>query len=92
MLSGVKAPLLPSHQRCPHFLALRAKFAFFRIAGERDLLSRRSVETGMFLPFLVFVALRREPCFEGLMWIFRPPLRRLVAIPPPPGYDILAMR
>jgi hypothetical protein len=57
------------HQRCPQDLALSANVAFFRIAAERLFLSLRSVETGIFFPFLVPVARRNEPCLDFLMWM-----------------------
>lgn len=56
-----------------HFLALRANCAFLRIAGLPDLAARRSLDTGIFWPFLAFRAERREPCLDFL--ILMPGLR-----------------
>src|SRR5215831_3018992 len=53
----------------PHLRALMAKLAFFFMAGEPDFFRRCSVDMGMFLPFLVFVAARRLPCLDFLILI-----------------------
>lgn len=54
-----------------HFLAFIAKVARFRVLGFFDFLSLRSLETGIFFPFLVPVDFRSLPRLAFLMRIFR---------------------
>lgn len=46
-----------------------ANVARFLVLGFLDFLRRRNLETGIFLPFLVFVDFRNFPRFEGLILI-----------------------
>src|SRR5215831_3174964 len=53
----------------PHLRALIAKLAFFFMAGDPDFFRRCNVDIGMFLPFLVLVAARSDPCLDFLILI-----------------------
>lgn len=52
-----------------HFLALRANVARLRVLGSLDFFILRSLDTGIFLPFLVPVDFRSLPRLDFLMRI-----------------------
>lgn len=76
LLAGHQRFLRLRLRRPPEFQerALRAKVARLRVFGLLDFFFARSVETGIFFPFFVFVDFRNLPWLDFLILI---PLRRL---------------